>query len=96
VLTLKGTTYEFGDNRGCAIGNGAVIATFEDGGDLMSVTSSEADGAVLIRLTVGGEMWNHSGRELPEISGTSANWSGEVSPTDQGQIQEPATITITC
>jgi len=96
VLTLEGTTYELGDNRGCTIGNGAVIATFEDGDDLMSMTSSEADGVVLIRMTVGGVMWSHSGRELPEVSGNSANWSGDVSPTDQGQIQEPATINITC
>ncbi len=96
AVTLGGTTHEFGDNRGCTLPTGTIIATFENGDDSISMTSSETDGVVLIRMTLDGVTWSYSGRDLPDVSGNTVNWSGDVSPQDQGQVKEAATVTITC
>ena len=95
VLTLEGTTYEFGENRGCAIGNGAVIATFEDGADLFSMTSSEADGVVLISITVGGVMWATRAESSPRSQAAQRTGPGTC-PDGSRPNQEPATIAVTC
>jgi hypothetical protein len=96
IVTLADATYEF-DNEGCTVqDNGTVLATFESGADAMSMTSSPTDGVVLIRMTLDGVTWSYSGDGLPEISGSDVAWSGDVSPTDRGDIKETSTIAIAC
>ncbi len=97
TVQFGGATYEFTTEAGCVVNDSAVLVSIGAYGveDHMSLTAT--DDVVLVRLSVDGEDWEQaSPAPRPEVSGSTATWTGDLINLDGSSVSETSTITAMC
>lgn len=94
-VTVGGQSYEFTESDGCDVDGDNVLVGFSDGMNVLSLTST--GDVVLVRVTVDGTEWVDTGSaEAPTVSGSTAEWSGEMAEFGAGDSRETVAIEVTC
>lgn len=94
TVTVDSSEYVLDESRSCTLNGGALLSRFEDGNDMVTITSTGS--VVLVRMTIEGDDWVDQGSPPePDVSGKRVRWAGEMSKLDGGETAD-VTIEFTC